>query len=251
VCEHYSPLKHDFLYRGDVLRDVPFVSLDAGEIQVLAPEMPDTPPLLRPVFAFERDHPRRGQEAMTCVALLERLPGVVVYRTCEANKPMKKYKMFGSVMVAPIRPFAQFSVDEHTGRPFHELILEGFPNLEIPEEPPGDAWRFMVLMPCAEHGLPEGGIVCFREMQPVPIRHLLGCEKITRLAISTVGVLDYRIGMFFQQTEKDNEGDSAPEGPDSPIVAKYKRGKEKEAARTAATATAAQPATEPAKRNRV
>jgi hypothetical protein len=198
--------------------------------------MPDTPPLLRPTFVFERDHPKRTQEAMPCVATLERLPGVVVLRTCEANKPFNKYKVFGSVMVAPVRPFSDFSVDEHTKRPFHELVLEGFPNLENPDEPPGDAWRFMVLMPCAEHGLPDGGIVCFREMQPVPIRHLLGCEKITRLAIPTVAVLDYRVGMFFQQTEKDNEGDAAPEGPDSPIVAKYKRGKAKEAARLAATA---------------
>jgi len=240
VCSHYGDLKHDFLYRGDILRDVPFVSLDAGEIQVQSPDMPETPPLLRPQFTFERDHPDRGEKSLVCVANLERLPGIVVLRTCEANKPFNKHKVFGSVLVAPIRPFSEFGTDKNTGIPFHELVLKGFPHLDDPDAPPGDAWRFMVLAPCAVHGLPEGGMVCLREMQPVPIRHLLQCTKIARLAISTVGVLDYRVGMFLQQTEQDNASDDAAEGPDSPIVAKFKRGKEKEAARLAQAATKAQ-----------
>ena len=151
-------------------------------------------------------------------------------RTCEANKRSKKHRVFGSILVAPIRPFDAFGMDKNTGRPYHELIIEGFPDLEDPAKPPGQCLRFMALNPCEEH-LTAGGIICFREMQPIPIRHLLSLEKITRLSIPTVGALDYRLAMYLQQEDEDNEKDAAEVGPESEIVAAYRRGKEKEAAR--------------------
>jgi hypothetical protein len=221
VCEHYADIKRDYLYRGDVLRAVPFVSLDANPISVRAAEDPKLPTFQQAPFADESETAGIKYPVL-CVATLERLDGVVLTRTCEANKRPKQSKVFGSVMVAPIRPFNDFAIDKHTGRPFHELVLEGFP-ADSPDEPPGQCLRFMFLQPCADHGLPNGGLVCFREAQPVPIRHLLNCERVTRLAIPTVGALDYRFSVYMQQTEDDNSQDSAPEGPESPIVAGHKK----------------------------
>lgn len=66
-------------------------------------------------------------------------------------------------------------------------------------------------------------MICFREMQTIPLGKLLGARKITRLAIDTVRVLDQRLAMYFGQTEQDNDGDSAPLGEDSPVVRSHKR----------------------------
>lgn len=172
---------------------------------------------------------------MVCVARLERLPGVVITRTCEGNKRIKPPRVPGSVLIAPIRPFSAFPTDARTGRPFHELVLAGFPP-EHEDEEPGQCYRFMVLNPCATHGLAEGGMICFREMQPVPIRHALSCEKITRLSIRSVGVLDQRLALHLQQSNEDNVKDDAPVEADSPIVTAFKRRKAKDADRLAAKA---------------
>ncbi len=219
VCEHYAELKNDYLYRGDVLKSVPFVSLDANEIFIESPEDAKQPSFQRAPFVAEKSVSDL-EYPVTCAAGLERLPGVVMLRTCEANKRNSGFKVYGSILVAPIRPFSAFPVDQTTGKPFHELVLNGFPS-ESAE--PGECYRFMVLPPCSDHCMPEGGMVCFREMQPVPTRHLLGLEKITRLAIPTVGVLDYRFGLYMQQQTEDDAKDNAPLEDDSPIVAAYKK----------------------------
>lgn len=232
MCSHYSAVKADYLYRGDVLDAVPFVSLDAGEIRVAAPPS-NEPSYLHPEFVSEMDHPQAGRADLACVATLSRLPGVVILRTCEANKRPKQSKVFGSVLVAPIRPFTDFSVDTHTGKQFHELVLDGFPP-DNPSEPAGECYRFMVLPDCIEHQMPNGGMVCFREMQPVPIRHLLNCRKITRLAIPTVGAMDFRLAMYLQQDHDDNAKDAAPIEADSEIVAAHRKRREKQAERARA-----------------
>jgi len=230
VCEHYTTLKRDYLYRGDVLTAVPFISHDAGEIRVEAPPPPKgQPAYTQPAFIPESESTKR-QGAIACVAQLERLHGVVLLRTCEANKRTHRLKVPPAVLVAPIRPFDDFGIDKTTNRPFHELILEGFPAND-PTEEPGQCYRFMVLPPCAEHGIPDGGIVCFREAQPVPIRHLLACEKLTRLSIESVNVLDFRYGTYMQQQAEDNVADSAPEGEDSTVVAAFKKRLVKQAER--------------------
>jgi len=126
------------------------------------------------------------------------------------------------ISVAPVRPFTSFPVDKITNRPFHELVLEGFP-AENQTGESGQCYRFMVLPPCEAHGLPDGGMICFREAQPVPIRHLLGCERIARLAIKTVNIMDFRYGLYMQQQDEDNAADEADEGSDSPIVSAYKK----------------------------
>ncbi|MGI8961821.1 MAG: hypothetical protein ACR2IV_19095 [Bryobacteraceae bacterium] len=220
MCEHYAEIKSDYLYRGDVLKAVPFVSLDANEVYVESPEEVNQPSFQRASFIAEKsvvkiDYP------VTCAAKLERLPGVVMLRTCEGNKRHSGLKIPPVILMAPIRPFTAFPIDKTTNKPFHELVLTGFP--QDSEEEPGECYRFMVLMSCEEHGLPDGGLVCFREAQPVPIRHLLGLEKITRLAIPTVGVLDFRLSMYMQQQDDDNDKDAAPVEADSPIVAAFKK----------------------------
>jgi hypothetical protein len=219
VCEHYATLKYDYLYRGDVLNAVPFVSLDAEPISVETPE--DAQPSFRkPAFVLESTASDL-KYPVACVASLERLPGVVMLRTCEANKKHSGKKIFASILVAPVRRFTEFPVDQSTGRPFHDLVLSGFPTEKEGEL--GECFRFMVLPPCPQHSIPDGGVVCFREAQPIPIMHLLGLEKIARLSIPTVGVLDYRFAMFMQQSENDDEKDAAPPEADSPIVAAYKK----------------------------
>lgn len=235
MCEYYSALKQDYLYRGDVLNAVPFISLDAGEIKIEAPPPEGgRPSYTTPAFVYESERaPVEGP--VSCVAQLERLPGVVLLRTCEANKRNSKLKVPPVILVAPIRPFSAFAPDTVTGRPFHELVLDGFPS-EDPDGENGQCYRFMVLPPCEVHGLPDGGMVCFREAQPVPLRHLLACSKIARLSLKTVNILDFRFGFYMQQQDEDNAADDAPEGDDSPIVAAYKKRVEKRAQR-AGTAT--------------
>lgn len=219
MCEHYAATKGDYLYRGDVLKSVPFVSLDAGDIFIESPDDTEQPSFQRAPFVAESSF-ADVQYPVTCAAKLERLSGVVMLRTCEGNKRHSGYKIYPSILVAPIRPFDAFPIDKITGRPFHELVLEGFPS-DAGE--PGECYRFMVLPQCGEHGMPQGGMVCFREMQPVPIRHLLGLEKTTRLAIPTVGVLDYRFGLYMQQSAEDDAKDAAPLEEASPIVAAYNK----------------------------
>jgi hypothetical protein len=235
VCSHYAEIKRDYLYRGDVLDAVPFVSLDARDIRVEAPPSKDIPSYYRADFIPERDHPQAGKAELACVAKLERLPGVVILRTCEANKRPKQRKVFGSVLVAPIRPFDSFALDQHTQRPFHELVLEGFP-ADDPSEPPGECYRFMLLPLCQQHGLPKGGMICFREMQPVPISHLLSCKRVTRLGLEMVGALDQRIAMYLQQSDDDNEKDAAPLEADSEIVAAHKKRQEMQVQRASESA---------------
>ena len=215
-----------------MLSAVPFVSIDPGPIHVAAPDDPKSPSFLRPEFVQEEAIRGDGRPAV-CVARLERLPGGVISRTCEGNKRFKPPRVPGSIHIAPIRPFSAFPPDDRTGRPFHELVLEGFPP-EHEDEEPGQCYRFMVLNQCADHGLPEGGIVCFREMQPVPIRHALLSEKIARLSILSVGVLDQRLASHFQQSENDNAQDAAAAGADSDIVMRFKRKQSKDAERVAA-----------------
>lgn len=219
VCDHYADLKRDYLYRGDVLKAVPFVSLDAEPISVETPE--DAQPSFRkPAFVLE-EKASNLKYPVACVASLERLPGVVMLRTCEANKRHSGKKIFASILVAPVRRFSEFPNDQVTGRPFHELVLSGFPTDKEGEN--AECFRFMVLPPCSGHGMPDGGMVCLREMQPVPIMHLLGLEKIARLSIPSVGVLDYRFAMFMQQSEDDDEKDAAAPEADSPIIVAYKK----------------------------
>jgi hypothetical protein len=238
VCEHYAAPKGDYLYRGDVLDAVPFVSLDAEPISIETPEDAQ-PSFRRPEFVLEGTVEERLEYPVSCVASLERLPGVVMLRTCEANKRHSGKKVFASILIAPVRPFGSFPVDQITGRPFHELVLSGFPSDRSDEV--GECFRFMVLPECGDHGMLGGGMVCFREMQPVPIMHLLDRRKITRLAIPTVGILDYRFAMYMQQSEDDDAKDSEPEGADSPIIAANKKRIAKQQERRAAQAGQAEP----------
>lgn len=230
MCKYYAELKSDYLYRGDVLNAVPFVSLDAGGLLLQAPY--GDQPLISAPFEEEQS-PHQCSAPRGCVAIVERLPAVVITRTCEANKrwDKKKRRIYPGVMVAPVRPFAEFPVDASTGRPFHELVLEGFPR--DGDEEQGQCYRFMVLPPCNSHGLPDGGMVCFREMQPVHLRHLLLAEKITRLSQISVGVLSERLHAYLEQTEEDYAADGAPEGPPSPIVASFNKKLQREAERGA------------------
>jgi hypothetical protein len=234
VCKRYERSKHDFLYRGDVLKAVPFVSLDVGEIYVQRTEDARSPSFIQAPFEPE-SQPAEDQDGIACVASLTRMTGVVITRTCEANKPYSK-RVSPYVQVAPVRPLDYFGNDKHTGRPFYELVLNGFPN-EHPNEEPGQCFRYMVLEPCPDHGLPAGGIICLREMQPVPLGKLLGSQKITRLSIDVVRVLDQRLAMYLGQTEEDNAGDAAPPGEDSAVVRSYKRRLEEQKARAAQTAS--------------
>lgn len=240
MCDYYKEVKFDYLYRGDILESVPFISLDLGEIFVEPPA--DAKKARYQQSPFQPEGETRLSYPVACVASLERLPGVVLLRTCEANKRPKKLKVFGSVLVAPVRPFSAFPVDTHRGKPFHELVLEGFPP-DNPDEEPGECYRFMALAPCAVHGMADGGMVCFREAQPVPIRHLLACKKIVRLSIEPVNVMDYRYSMYMQQGDVDNAMDDAVPESDSPVVAAYKKRLMKQEERQAA-ATAEAPVEE-------
>lgn len=89
----------------------------------------------------------------------------------------------------------------------------------------------MVLAPCDGHGLPDGGMVCFREVQPVPVRHPLDLENVTRLGITAVNLLHYRFASYMQQQADDNEKGEALLEADSPIVAAYKKRIEKQCER--------------------
>ncbi|MGA8473557.1 MAG: hypothetical protein WB681_00685 [Candidatus Cybelea sp.] len=184
------------------------------------PDDPKAPSFIQPAFEPEQNV-TENKDHTACVANLSRMPGVVITRTCEANKPYSK-RVPPFIHVAPLRPLNHFGTDRHTGRPFYELVLRGFPGAH-PDEEPGQCYRYMALEPCPDHGLPDGGIVCFREIQAVPLGKLLGADKITRLSIETVRVLDQRLAMYFGQTEADNEGDAAPLGDDSPVVRSHKR----------------------------
>jgi hypothetical protein len=220
VCNRYAETKGDFLYRGDVLKAVPFVLLDVGDVYVQRPDDPKAPSFIQPNFEVEQAV-NEDKAGVACVASLSRMTGVVITRTCEANKPYSK-RVPPFIQVAPVRPLDYFGIDKHTGRPFYELVLQGFPGAH-PDEEPGQCFRYMVLEPCPDHGLPNGGLVCLREMQAVPLGKLLGAEKITRLSIDTVRVLDQRLAMYYGQTERDNDGDAAPVGEDSPVVRSHKR----------------------------
>lgn len=230
MCNRYAQVKHDYLYRGDVLRAVPFTRLDPGPLSIRNPfflkqqkESDLRNSYAEPSFVDEQTP---ISEPTLCVARIERLDGLVITRTCEANKRTNARVIPPIVMVAPIRPFDYFPPDEKSKKPFYELVLNGFPSESGQEV--GDCFRYMVLEPCAAHGLPDGGIVCFREMQPIPTDHLLAARKITRLSIDSVRVLDQRLWNYLGQREPDNVGDSAAEGSDSPLVAAYKARKAKE-----------------------
>lgn len=112
MCEHYADVKSDYLYRGDVLKAVPFVSLDAGPISVKTPEDPKLPTFQQAPFADEAGVDTVKYPVL-CVGTLERLNGVVLTRTCEANKRPKQSKVFGSVMVAPIHLCLKVSPQIH------------------------------------------------------------------------------------------------------------------------------------------
>jgi hypothetical protein len=220
VCNRYEEPKHDYLYRGDVLKAVPFVSLDKGDISIARPEDPKTRSFLQPDFEVEQNV-NADKDSIACVASLTRMMGVVITRTCEGNKPYSK-RVPPYIHVAPVRPLNYFGEDKHTGSPFYELLLKGFPG-EHPDEEPGQCFRYMVLEPCIAHGLPDGGIISLREMQPVPLGKCLGATKIARLSIDTVRVLDQRLANYLGQTEIDNANDAAPSGEDSPVVRSHKR----------------------------
>jgi hypothetical protein len=100
VCEFYENAKFDYIYRGDIFEDVPFISLD-GEPVVIQNDDPNRRGRDF-LHTWETKNFREGKEyyALTVVSFG---PGVVLSRTCETAKVGGKRKVFPASLVAPIR----------------------------------------------------------------------------------------------------------------------------------------------------
>ena len=83
MCDKYAHVKKDFLYRGDVLEDVPFVSLDGKPPLVEHHDARKTHVFIR---AWQRRPKLKRDQDVACKAVYQSRRGVVMTRTCEIDK---------------------------------------------------------------------------------------------------------------------------------------------------------------------
>jgi hypothetical protein len=210
VCEFYTTVKNDYIYRGDVIESVPFVRVDPP--LYLKADHQDT---TRPAYIREGKHARGSSgDGIVCQASSQRMMGVVIDRTCEANRPGKKPRVPPFVRVAPIRRLNEFPPE------FVEGLAHGFP-ADDPDEPPGQCYRFMLLPPCADHAMPDGGVICFREATPIHVGFIVGAKRATRLSQDAVHAMVERMLIYDAQSKEDDIGDAAVESEPSKIVKKW------------------------------
>lgn len=211
MCNSYTDLKYDYIYRGDIFEDVPFISLDGKAIPIGS----DPPELLDPWTLDAPPPPKTSRrQTQAFVGSLERLRGVVLHRTCEANRFGGIRKIYPCIHVAPVRPIAHFNMKPDDERAYMEKVLYG-----TTDEATGKTthtWRFMLLPACGHHSMPTPSLVCLREMQPVHAFYLLKCAKVARLSRESVGALVHRTKMFLEQTERDDEEDAGAEWSGEP-----------------------------------
>ena len=215
MCDHYADLKRDFIYRGDILREVPFVSLDGKTIRVPSSSTDFTQPWI-PLWKRKKS----GLGAFTpCIADLQLRTAVVLTRTCEAAKFSGVKRVYPAIFLAPIRELSDFASDGETGEEFAEKIAKGFPT-EKAGDAPTDCYRFSVVSGCVDHGM-QPGLICFREMQPVHLKYLVEATRIARLSERSVQALMTRFLQFMVQRESDDAADREPEGETASTVLHY------------------------------
>ena len=216
MCKYYGDLKRDFIYRGDIFASVPFLAVDPPiYLEAIAKNY------ARPDWLPEHLHKKRSSsDGVNCVAVRTRRPGIVISRTCEANRVGNKIRVAPFIHAAPIRPFADYDDD------FVRGVIGGF-RTPVDGEEPGVCKRFVALPKCADHGMQDGGMVCLRELQPVHRDFFADQGSIARLSDAGVRYLVERIHVYFAHSDEDAAGDTADEGEPSDVVLPWRELAEK------------------------
>ncbi len=215
MCEHFVSTKGDFIYRGDIIEDVPFVSLDGKTIYVNN-NHPDAKNPFVPLWKRQK----ASVGALSCLADLQLRRAVVMTRTCESDKFSGVKRVYPAIYLAPIRPLSDFDREGESGAQFAKKISKGFP----PDDETGDVtecYRFAFLPECSEHEV-QAGLICFREMQPVHLKYLVDNRKSAHLSRSLVHAVSQRFAQYMMQRETDDASDAEPEGEISRTIATYR-----------------------------
>ncbi len=204
VCNHYLATKGDYLYRGDVVEDIPFLAFDGGPI----PLQNDDPNRKGRDFIPSYEVKNfRSYKQYNAIANVEFRRGIILSRTCETAKTGGQRKVFPAAHAAPIRPLSDFKTpDDPIGIDYATRILNGSIGDDGQRE---EGYRFAYMHPCEQHGL-EAGLICFREMQPINGLYLARAEKKVRLATTDVHTVVERLQRCFDQTAEDDEKDAEP-----------------------------------------
>jgi hypothetical protein len=203
VCDRYVSPKGDYVYRGDVLEDVPFLSLNGDEIW-LRLQGAYSPNAF--IEESKRRKPLRRDEDCACYASVRRSVGVVITRTCEGAKAGSTLRTSPRLWVAPIRP-AEYYVQDGDPIEFAQGVERGFINEDGIKS---RCYRFYSVPKCESHRVP-GGILSFREMQPIHAAYLIAAKKLARFSLDHTRVLMSMFDDFNRQDAEDDKADEAPE----------------------------------------